>query len=192
MSAFPWYREVGAAAPLTQGDILEDVPILRFKAEDTEREVTQTTGASVATETRLPEVQVEYVRAVVMTQACDLAESKVRYVHLCPVFKATELRELLSEKKKFSDRDWNAFLQEINKGRKWNMTLLERPPSQLDDVLVVDFHEVLSVPTQFLRLFVSNSGNRIQLLPPYREHLSQAFARYFMRVGLPENIALPK
>lgn len=23
------------------------------------------------------------------------------------------------------------------------------------------------------------------LMPPYREHLSQAFARYFMRVGLP-------
>jgi len=25
-------------------------------------------------------------------------------------------------------------------------------------------------------------------LPPYREHLSQAFARYFMRVGLPQDI----
>jgi hypothetical protein len=26
------------------------------------------------------------------------------------------------------------------------------------------------------------------LLPPYREHLSQAFARFFMRVGLPVDI----
>jgi hypothetical protein len=26
---------------------------------------------------------------------------------------------------------------------------------------------------------------RPQLLPPYREHLSQSFARFFMRVGLP-------
>jgi hypothetical protein len=25
-------------------------------------------------------------------------------------------------------------------------------------------------------------------MPPYREHLSQAFARYFMRVGLPSDI----
>jgi hypothetical protein len=27
-----------------------------------------------------------------------------------------------------------------------------------------------------------------RLLPPYREHLSQSFARYFMRVGLPVDI----
>jgi hypothetical protein len=26
------------------------------------------------------------------------------------------------------------------------------------------------------------------LLPPYREHLSQAFARFFMRVGLPVEV----
>jgi hypothetical protein len=30
---------------------------------------------------------------------------------------------------------------------------------------------------------------RPQLLPPYREHLSQAFARFFMRVGLPTPVA---
>ncbi len=28
-------------------------------------------------------------------------------------------------------------------------------------------------------------GARVRLLSPYKEHLSQAFARYFMRVGLP-------
>lgn len=32
------------------------------------------------------------------------------------------------------------------------------------------------------------NGKRLRLCPPYREHLSQAFARYFMRVGLPINI----
>jgi hypothetical protein len=31
-------------------------------------------------------------------------------------------------------------------------------------------------------------GRRLRLLPPYREHLSQAFARFFMRVGLPVDI----
>ncbi|MBD5492017.1 MAG: hypothetical protein HDR16_07880 [Lachnospiraceae bacterium] len=34
------------------------------------------------------------------------------------------------------------------------------------------------------------NGKRLRLCPPYREHLSQAFARYFMRVGLPVNIHL--
>jgi maleate cis-trans isomerase len=32
-------------------------------------------------------------------------------------------------------------------------------------------------------------GERVRLLSPYKEHLSQAFARYFMRVGLPRPLA---
>jgi hypothetical protein len=31
-------------------------------------------------------------------------------------------------------------------------------------------------------------ATRLRLLPPYREHLSQSFARFFMRVGLPVDI----
>jgi hypothetical protein len=38
-----------------------------------------------------------------------------------------------------------------------------------------------------LREYVKDK-KRIRLLPPYREHLSQAFARHFMRVGLPSGI----
>ncbi len=30
--------------------------------------------------------------------------------------------------------------------------------------------------------------SRLRLLPPYREHLAQGFARFFMRVGLPVDI----
>jgi hypothetical protein len=36
------------------------------------------------------------------------------------------------------------------------------------------------------------NGKRLRLLPPYREHLSQAFARFFMRIGLPVHIDLFK
>jgi hypothetical protein len=35
---------------------------------------------------------------------------------------------------------------------------------------------------------VEKLGNRLRLCPPYREHLAQAFARFFMRVGLPSDI----
>jgi hypothetical protein len=31
---------------------------------------------------------------------------------------------------------------------------------------------------------IERVGCELRLLPPYREHLSQAFARFFMRVGL--------
>lgn len=36
---------------------------------------------------------------------------------------------------------------------------------------------------------MTEKKQRLRLLPPYREHLSQAFARYFMQVGLPVNVS---
>jgi len=54
---------------------------------------------------------------------------------------------------------------------------------------LIDFHEILSPPRIFLETWTMHTAlPRLRLLPPYREHLSQAFARYFMRVGLPSNI----
>ena len=39
-------------------------------------------------------------------------------------------------------------------------------------------------------LKLTSKSDRIRVLPPYREHLSQAFARFFMRVGLPQDIKI--
>ncbi len=38
-------------------------------------------------------------------------------------------------------------------------------------------------------LLAARNEPRLRLLPPYREHLSQAFARFFMRVVLPVEVA---
>ncbi len=57
------------------------------------------------------------------------------------------------------------------------------------EIRLVDFHEVFTIPRAFLESLLAQRGeNRHRLLPPYREHLSQAFARFFMRVGLPIQI----
>lgn len=53
---------------------------------------------------------------------------------------------------------------------------------------VVDFRRIYALPLDFTREFAMKTPDRIRLLPPYREHLSQAFARFFMRVGLPTDI----
>ncbi len=53
---------------------------------------------------------------------------------------------------------------------------------------IVDFRCIYTLPLDFCREFAAKSGNRIRLLSPYREHLSQSFARLFMRVGLPADI----
>lgn len=54
---------------------------------------------------------------------------------------------------------------------------------------VVDFHDVYTIPKAFLEsLLIMRNQPRLRLLPPYREHLSQSFARFFMRVGLPVGV----
>ncbi len=58
----------------------------------------------------------------------------------------------------------------------------------LSDYIVVDFRNVYGIKVDSLTHVVSQLHNR--LLPPYREHLSQPFAGYFMRVGLPQDIVV--
>jgi hypothetical protein len=56
-------------------------------------------------------------------------------------------------------------------------------------IRIVDFREIFTVPRTYLESLLSQrNAKRIRLLPPYREHLSQAFARFFMRVGLPNEV----
>jgi len=60
-------------------------------------------------------------------------------------------------------------------------TFLECTPCEL----LVDFRYVYSVTFDLLNNLAASRAQRLRLLPPYREHLSQAFAKFFMRVGLP-------
>ncbi|OHB66262.1 MAG: hypothetical protein A2V70_04925 [Planctomycetes bacterium RBG_13_63_9] len=61
-------------------------------------------------------------------------------------------------------------------------------PGMEHEIRLVEFRRVYSLPIGFLRKKALDDGRRLRLLPPYREHLSQAFARFFMRVGLPVDI----
>jgi hypothetical protein len=100
-----------------------------------------------------------------------------------------------SKGQKLTTKNWNRQLDNIREGRIWNLNLLNRrlENQQKDETAVpfqiVDFHEIFSLPKGFLIEWLKqNSHGRLRLLPPYREHLSQSFARYFMRVGLPDDI----
>lgn len=50
---------------------------------------------------------------------------------------------------------------------------------------VVDFHRTFVLPKAVVAAVALSAGLRLRLRSPYREYLAQAFARYFMRVGLP-------
>lgn len=130
---------------------------------------------------------------VVMTQACDLEHVKVANVVLCPHYGLDEFRSAWEEDQRRKDqnptaRAWRRYCDEICEGMVWNLNLLN---AQDDGGVavghrVVDFHEVFTLPRSVLEsLLAARGAPRPQLLPPCREHLSQAFARFFMRVGLP-------
>lgn len=168
-TTYPWYTCVNGD-DLEQGDILENVPVL----------IPPTTLAADIKLTEETKVSYETARIITMSQTCDLIKGreKLEDVLFCKIF--TRMETGLSPQ----------VLEEIRKGRKPPLHILhkcELPPC-LSDFRVVDFRRVLSLPLAFVRELAVAQRNRARLLPPYREQLSQAFARFFMRVGLPNDI----
>ena len=80
--------------------------------------------------------------------------------------------------------------EEVRKGRVEGLHLLASPEDPEDNkkALVVDFGEIFSLPPEYLRRRAEQVRARWRLSSPFLEHFSQAFARYFMRVGLPSSI----
>jgi len=184
----PWYERVPADAPLTQGDLIEDCPLIGWKSEPV---VLQRRGDEAAV--LMGSVQAVRADAVVMTQACDLEHGKVVNVILCPCYVLTEYRTAWESTMRAAGqtptaKGWRRHCDNVRDGYVWNLSILNA--DDRGDVVIehriVDFHDVFTAPRVFLESLVEQRGqSRIRLLPPYREHLSQAFARFFMRVGLP-------
>lgn len=188
----PWYSTTDMSTPITQGDIIMNCPVATWKED------LLTIEPEFASEEKL-KTSVEFVKidTVVMTQACDLELEKVQYIILCPHYSIDDFRKqwefaMKENQQNPSNNAWKSYVEDIRQGKIWNLSML----NAYDDsalqmgVRVVDFHEVFSLPRRFLEnwLLHHSYDKRLRLLPPYREHLSQAFARFFMRVGLPIDI----
>ncbi len=184
----PWYESISADAAITQGDLIFNCPVLSWKGENLVLEGTDETevlkGSAIAVSADV----------VVMTQACDLEHQKVSNVSLCPQTSIDEYfnfwkSDMEAKGNKPSKRAWERHCNDICDGFIWNLSMLNKEENDGEtriDNRIVNFHEVFNVPRAFLESLISHRGQeRYRLLPPYREHLSQAFARFFMRVGLP-------
>ena len=130
-------------------------------------------------------VTVQRFNVAVMTQTCDL----LRFVDdeeviLCPRFDYLQIAEERPSLK--GKGGWKALVAE----RVIGSYLMTR--CQLDghtfDYQVIDLRTVFSLGYSVVRAIAESTRERIRLLPPYREHLGQAFARQFMRVGLPRDL----
>ncbi|MEA2575824.1 MAG: hypothetical protein QOH93_3122 [Chloroflexia bacterium] len=169
---FAWYKLAEADDDLLQGDLIRECPIIVPQGQ--------------FIETDELDVVTRHYNAVIMSQSCDLEQGKIDLVLVCPFWDLTEFVEggkddfLRSRKGK----------EALRRGYLPGYHLLNRCSIEgfETDYLVVDFRNVYGVPFDSLSGLTRARGPRIRLLPPYREHLSQAFARYFMRVGLPVDI----
>jgi hypothetical protein len=156
---------------IEQGDLLEACPVF-LPPEDL-------AGGTLEAATFLWEDR----DVVIMSQTCDLAvgREKVTEVLLCPIWLRSELTEGFLATSKGMEEARRGNLPGFQVLAACSLSGFER------DVRVVDFRRVYSLPVKFVRRQASTT-ERIRLLPPYREHLAQAFARFFMRVGLPVDV----
>lgn len=121
---------------------------------------------------------------IVLSQSCDLVNQKAGLVALCPFHSLSEFEAINPQ---FGKKGaW----EEVRKGRREGLQLLASPtnPTNSRECFVVNFREIYSLPIGYLQQHAAALGPRWRLQSPFLEHFSQAFARFFMRVGLPSAI----
>lgn len=164
------FWEKTSDANLRQGDFLGNCPVPVYS------EIPQ---ASLSLE-----IQVGFSNLIVVTQSCDLENGKNELVALCPIY---TLAEFETENPKAAQR---GFWEQVRRAKIEGFHLLSpfENAENNRECFVVDFREIYSLPFEFLTKHAAAIDVRHRLKSPYLEHFSQAFARFFMRVGLPANI----
>ncbi len=176
--SYPWYEIlVEVEDNLQQGDFIPNCPILippaNIRAEEE------------------AEIEIKEIDSIILSQSCDLVNGKIEIVLVCPYYSLTTFLNNLPEEQQGAKAK-RKVIDNLRKGFLPGYHLLnnEENIEDFSDYQVVDFRNVYGIQFNSLIQIVSNLQKRIRLLPPYREHLSQSFARYFMRVGLPQDIVV--
>ncbi len=214
---FPWYEEVDAGMPLTQGDIIPNF-IVPMVVTDIKPPFFSMIGAEFP--------------VIVMTQACDLEQNKAKNISFCvleplsefskkllldeaeavakqniPKGKEDEVKINREELINFSDlkngkqKRINSIIKDLKAGRYVDFHLLNRNEiGENDTTSELDYYVVLlkqtyQMPIESARALIAYlvqepgaSKKRLRLSPPYREHLAQAYANTYSRIGLPIDI----
>lgn len=152
---------------LTQGDIVDDCPLF---------------GANI---TLPPEEWITSpskwsARVIVMTQACDLAQTKTSRVQVAVMHDAQQLVDqgLL---KAVTIRDQIRRHQVFG----WYFLPAVAAPVALPESLV-DLRDLHTLPMEVLEKLILDGKRLGRLVTPYREHMAQHFAVTYSRIALPE------
>lgn len=167
-----WWQLIEGSL-LNQGDLLNDcyIPVLLPNFNPVEGEIA--------------DLDLEVRSIIILTQSCDLENKKAPLVAVCPVYTLPEWEDANPNFR--VKGQWES----VRQGRTEGLHLLAglAGPITNRDCLAVDFRQIYSLPVGYLEAQAEQAGRRARLQSPYLEHFAQAFARFFMRVGLPSNIA---
>ena len=171
---YPWYDIVDTTEFVLQGDFLLSCPVF------------VPSGSTQLKEGETFPIEIIEYDVIVMSQSCDLVQKKIDLVLVCPIWLLTEMEKQNDFFKKPEGKET------LRQGNMPGYHLLNKCEIEgaKRDYMVVDFRHSYSLPFTLINDISGKLGKRLRLLPPYREHLSQAYARFFMRVGLP--IDIPK
>jgi hypothetical protein len=181
MSDPVWYDSVTGQV-IEQGDLFSEC-VVRWVGQS-ERVIPNPDS------THLVVVQEHLVRCrtfdiIVLSQTCDLRNDKVSQVLVARTVPWPQFVEANSTANPFVKS--TEFRRKLVEGSLPSYVLLSR---HTDDPqmpwTIVDFHQLYVIPKSDLMSQAAERPKRLRLRSPYLEHLSQAFARYFMRVGLPQ------
>lgn len=184
---FNWYSIINGESDITQGDIIINFPIIRIKNYADISKIDLENIRSFKAK-----YGIEYSDFIVLTQPCEIAQKKVdlRDIILCGIH---DVDDYVKKSKCGKGK-----LCEIIDGKRPQFYMLNKCDkfNYKDTIFtmdkfnfhIVDFSLIERIPLEVLQDYVKKAPKRLRLLPPYREHLSQAFAKYFMRIGLPSNI----
>lgn len=163
MSEYPWYGLV-QGDHLEQGDFLVGCSMLRPMADGSIRRDT--------------------ADVVILSQSCDLAQDKLELIQVCPYW---PLPVLAAQIEYFGSKRG---CEDLRRGNVPGFHLLNccTLAGFETDYLICDFRSLFGIHFVTAKAMAAAQASRLRLLPPYREHLAQAFARFFMRVGLPEDV----
>lgn len=160
------YVQPGRDEAVDQADIIDGCPILTLESFDVD-------GSHPA------QVDVVSGRVLVLTQTCDLANSKISTATVTVVHDARFLVESVVVK----PVDVRG---PIRAGRVFGWYFLPESRSLGLSEMLVDLRQLHTVRLDLLTTLCQRGHRRARLLPPYREHLAKHFADTFSRIGLPE------
>jgi hypothetical protein len=170
---YPWFRMISAresgSYEIQQGDIVENFSILSMIDPDDYPGTT------------LPLERLD-LNLIVLSQSRDLNDGKIDRVVACSLHTLNDFPEDHPMARPGG-------LEQLRKGNLATFHLLNRcEVSGFERPFrIADFGGVHSIPVALVRKHLARSTH-LRLMSPYREHLCQSFARFFMSAGLPADL----